>query len=427
MNDNSSLFKNALQDADPCVYELIVEEGKRQSDTLHLIASENITYLAVMQVQASLLTNKYVEGYPGFRYYAGCGVVDKIESLAISRACELFSCSYANVQPHSGSQANMAVYLAALQPGDTILSLSLEDGGHLTHGSKVNFSGKMYRAVFYPLDPKTNLIDYDQLEDIAKKEKPKLIIAGASSYTRTVHFDKFKMVADSCGALLLADIAHISGLVAAGVHPSPVSVADFVSTSTHKTLRGPRGGLVLTNNAEMSKKINSAVFPGVQGGALTQIIAAKAVGFGLANTQEFKEYQRRVLINAKSLANALVNEGFTLVTGGTDNHMVLIDLRTYGLSGKALNDALEAVGLIANKNMIPADPNPPTIASGVRMGSPSVTARGMGPNEMAQIACWTKQVAGSINSSGIAKKEVVSRVRAEVIELARNFPLFSSH
>ena len=377
---------------DPELGRMIEAEYKRQARNIELIASENIVSEAVMAAMGSVLTNKYAEGYPGKRYYGGCECVDEVENLAIHRVCQLFGAKYANVQPHSGAQANMAVYQALCKPGDTVLGMSLDNGGHLTHGSPVNQSGLLYNIVPYGVD-ENGLIDYDALRALAKKEQPKMIIAGASAYPRAIDFEKFAEIAHEVGAYLFVDMAHIAGLVAAGLHQSPVPYADVVTTTTHKTLRGPRGGVILTNDEELAKKFNKAIFPGTQGGPLEHVIAAKAVCFGEALKPEFKAYQQRVVTNARVLADALRKQGFDLVAGGTDNHLMLIDLRKTGVTGKELQRRLDEVYITANKNAIPNDPESPFVTSGMRIGTPAVTTRGFGAPEMLRIAEFIWQAA----------------------------------
>ena len=375
-----------LESVDPEVGNAMQKELARQKRNLELIASENIVSPAVMAAMGSVLTNKYAEGYPGKRYYGGCECVDIVEQIAIDRACELFGAKYANVQPHSGAQANTAVYVALLQPGDTVIGMSLADGGHLTHGSPANLSGKYFHFVSYGLNDDTEVIDYNEVYKLANKHKPKLIVAGASAYPRALDFKRLAEIARAVGALLMVDMAHIAGLVAAGQHESPVPYADIVTTTTHKTLRGPRGGLILTNNEYLAKKINSAIFPGTQGGPLMHVIAAKAVCFGEALKPEFKDYQRRIVENAKALAEGLVKRGFNLVSGGTDNHLMLVDLRSFNITGKELEHRLDEVYITVNKNAIHNDPQSPFITSGIRIGTPAVTTRGLGVEEMDKIA-----------------------------------------
>ena len=401
---------------DPELGRMIEAEYKRQARNIELIASENIVSEAVMAAMGSVLTNKYAEGYPGKRYYGGCECVDEVENLAIRRVCQLFGAKYANVQPHSGAQANMAVYQALCKPGDTVLGMSLDNGGHLTHGSPVNQSGLLYNIVPYGVD-ENGLIDYDALRALAKKEQPKMIIAGASAYPRAIDFEKFAEVAHEVGAYLFVDMAHIAGLVAAGLHQSPVPYADVVTTTTHKTLRGPRGGVILTNDEELAKKFNKAIFPGTQGGPLEHVIAAKAVCFGEALKPEFKAYQQRVVTNARVLADALQKQGFDLVGGGTDNHLMLIDLRKTGVTGKELQRRLDEVYITANKNAIPNDPESPFVTSGMRIGTPAVTTRGFGAPEMLRIAEFIWQAATDFDNKA-------NDIRRNVRDICANFPIY---
>ena len=401
---------------DPELGRMIEAEYKRQARNIELIASENIVSEAVMAAMGSVLTNKYAEGYPGKRYYGGCECVDEVENLAIRRVCQLFGAKYANVQPHSGAQANMAVYQALCKPGDTVLGMSLDNGGHLTHGSPVNQSGLLYNIVPYGVD-ENGLIDYDALRALAKKEQPKMIIAGASAYPRAIDFEKFAEIAHEVGAYLFVDMAHIAGLVAAGLHQSPVAYADVVTTTTHKTLRGPRGGVILTNDEELAKKFNKAIFPGTQGGPLEHVIAAKAVCFGEALKPEFKAYQQRVVTNARVLADALQKQGFDLVGGGTDNHLMLIDLRKTGVTGKELQRRLDEVYITANKNAIPNDPESPFITSGMRIGTPAVTTRGFGAPEMLRIAEFIWQAATDFDNKA-------NDIRRNVRDICANFPIY---
>ena len=401
---------------DPELGRMIEAEYKRQARNIELIASENIVSEAVMAAMGSVLTNKYAEGYPGKRYYGGCECVDEVENLAIRRVCQLFGAKYANVQPHSGAQANMAVYQALCKPGDTVLGMSLDNGGHLTHGSPVNQSGLLYNIVPYGVD-ENGLIDYDALRALAKKEQPKMIIAGASAYPRAIDFEKFAEIAHEVGAYLFVDMAHIAGLVAAGLHQSPVPYADVVTTTTHKTLRGPRGGVILTNDEELAKKFNKAIFPGTQGGPLEHVIAAKAVCFGEALKPEFKAYQQRVVTNARVLADALQKQGFDLVGGGTDNHLMLIDLRKTGVTGKELQRRLDEVYITANKNAIPNDPESPFITSGMRIGTPAVTTRGFGAPEMLRIAEFIWQAATDFDNKA-------NDIRRNVCDICANFPIY---
>ena len=401
---------------DPELGNMIEAEYKRQQRNIELIASENIVSEAVMAAMGSVLTNKYAEGYPGKRYYGGCECVDEVERLAISRVCEVFGAKFANVQPHSGAQANMAVYQALCKPGDTVMGMSLDNGGHLTHGSPVNQSGLLYHIVSYGVDD-NGYIDYDAVRDMAKKEQPKMIIAGASAYPRAIDFEKFAEIAHEVGAYLFVDMAHIAGLVAAGLHQSPIPYADVVTTTTHKTLRGPRGGVILTNNEELAKKFNKAIFPGTQGGPLEHVIAAKAVCFGEALKPEFKAYQQRVVTNARVLAEALQKQGFDLVGGGTDNHLMLIDLRKTGVTGKELQRRLDEVYITANKNAIPNDPESPFVTSGMRIGTPAVTTRGFGIPEMLRIAEFIWQAATDFDAKA-------NDIRRNICEICSNFPIY---
>ena len=408
---------NKVAVSDPEIAEAISSELTRQRDGLELIASENVVSEAVMCAMGSVLTNKYAEGYPGKRYYGGCACVDVAETIAIERAKELFGAKYANVQPHSGAQANTAVYFALVKPGDTIMGMSLAHGGHLTHGSPVNISGMYYNFVSYGLDDTTDMINYDEVERLAKEHQPKLIVAGASAYPRTIDFKRLSEIAHSIGAYLMVDMAHIAGLVAAGEHPSPVPYADVVTTTTHKTLRGPRGGMILTNDEELAKKFNKAIFPGIQGGPLMHVIAAKADSFGEALKPEFKDYQHRVVENAKALAEALLAEGFNLVSGGTDNHLMLVDLRPMNITGKEFEARLDAVHITVNKNAIPNDPEKPFVTSGVRVGTPAVTTRGLGVEDMKTIARLFKLTATDFENSADA-------IRAEVDAICKKYPLY---
>jgi glycine hydroxymethyltransferase len=408
-----------LEQADPDVFRLIREETRRQAEGLELIASENFVSPAVLEALGSSLTNKYAEGYPGKRYYGGCEVVDQVEQLAIDRAKKLFSADHANVQPHSGSQANMAAYFALATPGDTMLAMSLNFGGHLTHGSPVNFSGKLFKIVPYGLKQGDETIDMDEVARLAKEHRPKLLVVGASAYPRTLQFEAFAQIARDVGAAMVVDMAHIAGLVAAGLHPSPVPYSEIVTTTTHKTLRGPRGGLILAREAH-AKVLNSQIFPGIQGGPLEHVIAAKAVAFGEALRPEFKEYQRRIVANAKALAEGLVGAGLRLVSGGTDNHLMLVDLRPKKLTGKVAEEALGKAGITVNKNMIPWDPEKPFVTSGVRVGTPALTTRGMGVPEMATVAALIGRV---LDAPG--DEAVLGRVRGEVKELCRQFPMYA--
>ena len=408
---------NLVAKTDPEIAAAITAEFERQSDGLELIASENVVSEAVMCAMGSVLTNKYAEGYPAKRYYGGCQCVDIAENIAIERAKQLFGAKYANVQPHSGAQANTAVYFALIQPGDTVMGMSLAHGGHLTHGSPVNISGMYYNFVPYELNPVTQRIDLDEFEKLAKQHKPKLIVAGASAYPRIIEFEKMAEIAHSVGAYFMVDMAHIAGLVAAGEHPSPLPYADVVTTTTHKTLRGPRGGMILTNDEELAKKFNKAIFPGIQGGPLMHVIAAKAVCFGEALKPEFKTYARNVVQNAKVLSEALLEEGFDLVSGGTDNHLMLVDLRPMKITGKEFEARLDSVHITVNKNAIPNDPEKPFVTSGVRVGTPAVTTRGLGTEDMKTIA----------KLFGITAKDYENsapKVREAVAELCRKYPLY---
>lgn len=401
---------------DPQVAEMIGKELARQRRNIELIASENIVSEAVMTAMGSVLTNKYAEGYPGKRYYGGCECVDEIENLAIERVCELFGAKYANVQPHSGAQANMAVYQALCKPGDTVMGMSLDNGGHLTHGSPVNQSGLLYHMISYGVDDE-GYIDYDQVKEMAEKEKPKMIIAGTSAYPRAIDFEKFAQIAHSVGAYLFVDMAHIAGLVAAGLHQNPVQFADVVTTTTHKTLRGPRGGVILTNDEELAKKMNKAIFPGTQGGPLMHVIASKAVCFGEALKPEFKVYAQNIIDNAQALAKGLLDNGLNLVSGGTDNHLMLLDLRGTDVTGKELQRRLDEVYITANKNTVPNEPLSPFVTSGVRLGTPAVTSRGFGTAEMKQIADWITLAVRDFDNSADA-------IREGVTQLCAKFPLY---
>jgi len=409
----------AVKQEDPEVYAAFRAEEKRQRDKLVLIASENYASPAVLAAQGSLMTNKYAEGYPRRRYYGGCQYVDAVEELAIARAKQLFGCEHANVQPHSGSTANMAAYLAVLKPGDTILGMALSQGGHLTHGSKVNFSGKLLQAFSYGVDRETELIDYDSVRQKAEEVRPRMIVVGASAYSKIIDFPRFQEIAKSVGAYLLVDIAHISGLVATGLHPSPVPYADFVTTTTHKTLRGPRAGMVMCKE-EHAKAVDKIVFPGLQGGPLMHVIAAKAVAFKEALAPSFTAYQQRILDNARALADGFVARGYHVVSGGTDTHLFLLNLNSKGVTGKEAEEALDASGIIVNKNAVPYDERPPAVASGIRIGTPIVSTRGMGVPEMSQIVAWMDEVLQRPTS-----KRVQSRIRKEVKALCARFPVFS--
>ena len=424
MTAASSLFTARLEDTDPAVLRGIRDELKRQQTQIELIASENIVSRAVLEAQGSVLTNKYAEGYPNRRYYGGCEFVDVAESLAIERACTLFDCAYANVQPHSGAQANQAVFFALLQPGDTVLGMSLAAGGHLTHGAAPNQSGKWFNAVQYGVRRDDARIDYDELQRLADEHKPKLIIAGGSAYPRIIDFARFRQIADSVGAYLMVDMAHFAGLVAGGVHPSPLPHAHIVTTTTHKTLRGPRGGMVLSNDPEIGKKINSSVFPGLQGGPLMHVIAAKAVAFGEALRPEFKLYAKAVVENAKLLAETVRAGGLDIVSGGTDTHLMLVDLRPKKLTGKAAEASLEHAGMTCNKNGVPFDPEKPTITSGVRLGSPAATSRGFGLAEFRQIGEMAVEVLDGLAANPDDNSKVETAVRARVEALCARFPIY---
>ncbi len=408
-----------LQTADPQIARALADERRRQEGGLELIASENFVSRAVLEATGSVLTNKYAEGYPGRRYYGGCEFVDVAERLAIERARELFGAEHVNVQPHSGTQANAAVYFAALAPGDTLMGMDLTCGGHLTHGHRLSYSGRDFEVVSYGVDPESERIDYDEVARIARERRPKLIVCGASAYSRAIDFARFRAIADEVGALLLADIAHIAGLVAAGVHPSPVGHCHFVTTTTHKTLRGPRGGLILCT-AEHAKAIDRAVFPGMQGGPLMHVIAAKAVAFREALREDFAIYQRRIVDNARALATALEGRGFRIVSGGTDNHVFLVDVAAAGITGKVAEEALDRAAITVNKNTIPFDQNPPLVASGIRIGTPAVTSRGMGQEEMDRIGEMIAEVLREPESEGVR-----DAVRDRVSALCGRFPLFS--
>lgn len=418
-------FQETLENSDAHIYKLIQQELHRQQDQIELIASENIVSRAVLDAQGSILTNKYAEGYPHKRYYGGCEFVDYVEQLAIDRACELFGARFANVQPHSGSQANQAIFLAFLNPGDTFLGMSLTAGGHLTHGSKVNMSGKWFNPVSYAVDPQTHLIDYDEVRNVALKEKPKLIIAGGSAYPRIIDFKKFRAIADEVGAILMVDMAHFSGLVAGGVHPSPLPHAHVVTSTTHKTLRGPRGGLILTNHEDLAKKINSAIFPGLQGGPLEHVIAGKAVAFGEALQPAYKTYAAQVVKNAKVMAEVLESRGLGIITGGTDTHLILVDLRSLGeITGSDAEASLERAGLTCNKNGIPFDPLPPSQTSGIRLGSPAGTTRGFREEEFHDIANWIADVLQSLASVPDGDPIVENQIRQRTRELCARFPIY---
>lgn len=422
------MFKQSdvIANTDPELWQAIVEENQRQEEHIELIASENYASAAVMQAQGSKLTNKYAEGYPGKRYYGGCEYVDVAEDLAIARLKELFGADYANVQPHSGSQANSAVFQAVLSPGDTVLGMSLDHGGHLTHGAKVNFSGRLYNSVQYGLVAATGEVDYDQVEALALEHKPKMIIAGFSAYSRILDWQRFRDIADKVGAVLMCDVAHVAGLIAAGLYPNPVIIADVVTSTTHKTLRGPRGGLIMArSNPDLEKALSSRVFPGTQGGPLMHVIAAKAVAFKEALSPEFKVYQQRVLDNSRVLADGLKARGYSPVSGGTDNHLSLISLVEKGITGKAAEAALGAAFITVNKNTVPADPQSPFVTSGIRIGTPAITTRGFGVDETAQLADWMADVMDSLaENGGSCDAAVIAQVKEQVLEVCTRFPVY---
>ena len=408
---------SSLKEQDPQIYEAILNEERRQRESIVLIASENYASRNVLLAQANVMNNKYAEGYPGRRYYGGCQFVDVAEQLAIDRAKAIFGAEHANVQPHSGSQANMAIYLVLLEPGDTVMGMRLDQGGHLTHGSPVNFSGRLYNFVSYGVDRETELIDYDQVETLAREHKPKIIVAGATAYPRIIDFARFRSICDEVGAVLMVDMAHIAGLIAAGVHPSPLPHAQAVTTTTQKTLRGPRGGLILSTQ-ELARKIDRGVFPRMQGGPLMHVIAAKAVCLGEAMTPEFKEYGARIVKNARTLANGLASAGLRIVSGGTDNHLLLVDLTSLGITGQEAEDALGKVNISANKNAIPFDQQPPRVTSGLRLGTPAITSRGFNPEDAAQVGKLISRVL-----TNLGDEKVEADVREEVKRLASTFPV----
>ena len=424
MHQDKKMFIDTLAIGDPEVAEAIEHELVRQQDQIEMIASENIVSSAVLQAQGSVLTNKYAEGYSGRRYYGGCEYVDVVETLAIERAKKLFNCEFVNVQPHSGAQANQAVFLALLSPNDTVLGMSLASGGHLTHGSAPNLSGKWFNAVQYGVSRQTGLIDFNEVRDLAKEHKPKMILAGASAYPRQIDFSKFREIADEVGALLMVDMAHISGLVATGLHPSPVPYADIVTSTTHKTLRAGRGGIILTNNVELGRKINSAVFPGLQGGPLMHAIAGKAVGFKEALEPEFKTYIQSVIDNAIRLGEVLKERGLDLVSDGTDTHLVLVDLRPKGLTGNITEVSLEAAGITCNKNGVPFDPEKPMVTSGVRLGTPAGTTRGFGLSEFEQVGHIIGDVLDGLASNKADNSVAEKQARAKILELCQCFPIY---
>lgn len=424
MNEMKSFFTSHLMDTDPALFSSLDQELTRQRDGIELIASENIVSKAVLEAQGSVFTNKYAEGYPGRRYYGGCEYVDVAEQLAIDRLKELYGCAWANVQPHSGAQANQGVFLALLQPGDTILGMSLAAGGHLTHGAAPNMSGKWFNAVQYGVRQEDARIDFDEVQRLADEHKPKMIIAGGSAYPRVLDFKKFREIADSCGAYLLVDMAHISGLVAAGAHPSPIEHAHIVTSTTHKTLRCGRGGMIMSNDPELGKKINSAMFPGLQGGPLMHAIAGKAAGFGEALKPEFKTYINQVIENAKVLSETLIECGFDIVSGGTDNHIVLVDLRPKGLTGNISEVALENANMTCNKNGVPFDPEKPMITSGIRLGTPAATTRGFGTDEFRQVGLMIGEVLDGLASNRNDNSSVEAAVAEKVQKLCRAFPIY---
>ncbi len=422
----NNFFRSGLKDSDRELYESVRDEFSRQQNHIELIASENIVSKAVLEAQGSVLTNKYAEGYPGKRYYGGCEHVDLSESLAIERAKKLFNCNFANVQPHSGAQANGAVYLALIKPGDTILGMSLNSGGHLTHGAKPAQSGKWFNAIHYDVDKETGLIDYKMVEELAIKNKPKLIIAGGSAYSRIIDFKKFRDICNKVNAYFLVDMAHFSGLVAGGVYPNPTEYADVVTSTTHKVLRGPRGGIILTNKEDLIKKFNSAIFPGLQGGPLMHVIAAKAVCFKEALSDDFKEYSKQVIHNAKILSDKLIDNGFKIFSGGTDTHLMLVDLRSFNVTGKDAEASLVRANITCNKNGIPFDEESPMITSGIRLGTPACTTRGFGVNEFSLIADLISKVVKGLSENGQNNSKIEKEVQKEVIDLCSSFPIYSN-
>jgi|TARA_B100001741_G_scaffold311904_1_gene314036 glycine hydroxymethyltransferase len=425
MQRKKPIFTENLSVSDPELFSTIEKENKRQEQEIELIASENITSLAVMQAQGSVMTNKYAEGYSGKRYYGGCEFVDLAEDLAIKRIKELFNCEFANVQPNSGSQANQAVFMSLMKPGDTFLAMDLASGGHLTHGAKPNLSGKWFNAVHYGVNKKTELIDYAQVEELAKIHQPKVIIAGGSAIPRQIDFKEFRRIADTVGAFLMVDMAHFSGLAAAGCHPNPLEFADVATSTTHKTLRGPRGGIILTNNVDLAKKFNSAVFPGLQGGPLMHVIAAKAVAFGEALRPDFKTYQEDVIKNAKILSSTLEKRGFRIVTGGTDTHVILVDVGSKNIKGNDAEKSLGNANITCNKNSIPFDTEKPMVTSGIRLGTPAGTTRGFGTSEFTNIGNWIADVLEQLQINGIANNENAElEVKNKVIKLCENYPIY---
>ena len=425
MQRKKPIFTESLRVSDPELFATIEKENKRQDQEIELIASENITSLAVMQAQGSVMTNKYAEGYSGKRYYGGCDYVDLAEDLAIERIKELFNCEFANVQPNSGSQANQAVFMSLMKPGDTFLAMDLASGGHLTHGAKPNLSGKWFNAIHYGVNKKTELIDYVQVKELAKIHQPKVIIAGGSAIPRQIDFKEFRRIADSVGAFLMVDMAHFSGLVAAGCHPNPLEFADVATSTTHKTLRGPRGGIILTNNVDLAKKFNSAVFPGLQGGPLMHVIAAKAVAFGEALRPDFKTYQEEVIKNAKVLSSTLEKRGFRIVTGGTDTHVILVDVGSKNIKGNEAEKSLGNANITCNKNSIPFDTEKPMVTSGIRLGTPAGTTRGFGASEFSNIGNWIADVLEQLQINGIANNEKSElEVKNKVLKLCENYPIY---
>ena len=425
MQRKKKLFTDNLNISDPELFSVIEKENNRQEQEIELIASENITSLAVMQAQGSVMTNKYAEGYPGRRYYGGCEYVDMAEELAIERIKKLFNCNFANVQPNSGSQANQAVFMSLMKPGDTFLAMDLASGGHLTHGAKPNLSGKWFNAIHYGVNRDTEIIDYSQVEELAKLHKPKVIIAGGSAVPRQINFKEFKRIAESVGAYLMVDMAHFSGLAAAGCHPNPLDFADVATSTTHKTLRGPRGGIILTNNEELAKKFNSAIFPGLQGGPLMHVIAAKAVAFGEALKPDFKTYQENVIENAKVLSRTLEDRGFRIVTGGTDTHVILVDVGSKNIKGNEAEKSLGNANITCNKNGIPFDTEKPMVTSGIRLGTPAGTTRGFGSNDFINIGNWIADVLEGLQSNGIDNNQKAElSIKNKVLDLCKNYPIY---
>ena len=425
MQRKKKLFTDNLNISDPELFSVIEKENNRQEQEIELIASENITSLAVMQAQGSVMTNKYAEGYPGRRYYGGCEYVDMAEELAIERIKKLFNCNFANVQPNSGSQANQAVFMSLMKPGDTFLAMDLASGGHLTHGAKPNLSGKWFNAIHYGVNRETEIIDYSQVEELAKLHKPKVIIAGGSAVPRQINFKEFKRIAELVGAYLMVDMAHFSGLAAAGCHPNPLDFADVATSTTHKTLRGPRGGIILTNDEELAKKFNSAIFPGLQGGPLMHVIAAKAVAFGEALKPDFKTYQENVIENAKVLSRTLEDRGFRIVTGGTDTHVILVDVGSKNIKGNEAEKSLGNANITCNKNGIPFDTEKPMVTSGIRLGTPAGTTRGFGSNDFINIGNWIADVLEGLQSNGIDNNQKAElSIKNKVLDLCKNYPIY---